>query len=225
MIKINPYIKTLLKENIFYLLSSLFLFVLIIFSFIIGLNKLQDKNKKISLLQDDIQKLEKKIDFFQNKTPDKEKLDSDLKVLNKLIPNSEDYFSIIYALEKISQDTGFLITSYNINVLQSTSEKILLKVRGEGDTSSFLKFLDSYNFSGGRLITSDKIFLNQENQNLIEINLAFYNKKTDLSPQEIIAPSEKIFTEIEKIKEKISFDIVNQNNEELIDYPKKSTLF
>ena len=44
------------------------------------------------------------------------------KILTTLIPETEDYFSIIYALETISQNTGFSIVSYTIN-LSNTSRK------------------------------------------------------------------------------------------------------
>ena len=46
---------------------------------------------------------------MNNSIPQSEKLDEDIKFLNTLIPNTEDYFSIIYALENLSQKSNFII--------------------------------------------------------------------------------------------------------------------
>ena len=56
--------------------------------------------------------------------------------------------------------------------------KIRIKATGVGDSQSFVDFLKNYNFSGGRLITSDKVQLDPNFSGSIIIDLTFYNKNS-----------------------------------------------
>jgi hypothetical protein len=102
-------------------------------------------------------------------------LDDINKILNLLIPNEEDYFSIIFALERISQKTGFIITAYEINLQKSNLQKLSLSITGIGNRNTFLDFVKDYQFTGNRLITIDSIKFSEEMVNETKIDLNFYN--------------------------------------------------
>lgn len=226
-IKIKPYLKSLIKENLGYIIIVLLSFVLILVIIQIYFEQNSGYEMKINSLNQDLTKLQAKANLLNSNIPLSEGLDQDVKFLNSLIPNIEDYFSIIYALEKLSQKTGFLITSYNINIEKSTPDKLRLNIGGIGDSKSFLDFLNQYNFGGGRLITSDKIELSPQFSGVIKIDLTFYNKNTVGSENLNLPTDDKIFKEIEALKQKVNFDFNEKLNEESLDsnYPKKSNPF
>lgn len=192
----------------------------------LSIDRIYKSNDKIKQLTKDIIELEKKVNLYQTSIPSSEKLDEDIKLLNALIPNIEDYFSIIYSLENLSQNTGFIIIDYSVNVGKSTTDKLKLTVTGMGNSDSFLKFLDDYKFGGGRLITSDKIELSSQLSDSIKLDLTFYNKSTNINEQKVVITNSQIFEELEAIKTKVSFDF-NQNETEVVEqtYPRKSNLF
>lgn len=226
-IKIKPFIRHLILANIFYILGSIFALILIFIVIKIGLNQALEFKKKIDVLKKENNQLMNKITLLNSTVPESIILDEDVKFLNTLIPNSEDYFSIIYTLEKLSQKSGFIITDYTVNVGQSTPEKLRISATGTGDSQSFVDFLKDYNFSGGRLITSDKVQLDPNFSGSIIVDLTFYNKKTELSNQLDIAPNVNIYQELEGLKSRVNFSFLNTTQEVVIntDYPKKSNPF
>jgi hypothetical protein len=226
-IKIKPYLKSLIKVNLGYIILMLLSFVLILAIIRIYYEQNLSDEMKIKSLNQDLTKLQSKANLLNSNIPLSEDLDQDIKFLNSLIPNVEDYFSIIYTLENLSQKTGFLVTSYTVNVEQSTSDRLKLSVSGVGDSDSFLNFLNQYNFGGGRLITSDKIELNSQISGVIKIDLTFYNKSAAGSENLTLPSDNKMFTEIEALKKKVNFDInegLTQENPDL-NYPKKANPF
>ncbi len=44
-------------------------------------------------------------------------------VLGMLVPDSEDYFSIIYTLQQISEQSGLMIEEYAVSMGRSTNQK------------------------------------------------------------------------------------------------------
>ena len=225
--KIKPFIKRLIKENIFYIVSNIFIFLLIIVTIKIGLSEIADYKIKIDLLKVENTELMNKITFMNNVIPESNKLDEDVKFLNTLIPNVEDYFSIIYSLEKISQKTNFTITNYTVNVGTSTSEQLKITVTGVGNSQSFIDFLKDYNFSGSRLITSDKIQIDPNFAGSLIINLTFYNKKTEVGDKLETFPNANIYKELEALKAKVNFNLDNNiaTISPSLDYPKKTNPF
>lgn len=225
--KIKPFIRRLIKENIFYIIGNVFIFILIIITVIIGLTENSSYNKKISALKTELSQLQNKITLMNTVIPSSDRLDEDLKFLNALIPNAEDYFSIIYSLEKLSQKTNFIVTEYKINVGNSTAEQLKLSVLGTGDSQSFIKFLKSYNFEGDRLITSDKIQIDPNFFGSIKIDLAFYTKSVSTGKNLEPAPNYKFFEELETLKSKVNFSFDNNlaTNSANLDYPKKNNPF
>jgi hypothetical protein len=99
------------------------------------------------------------------------------KALNTLLPNNEDYFSIIFALEKISQETGFQVIGYEINLKKSTDNKLAITITGIGDRNSFMNFIKNYRFIGNRLITIDNINFTEGGMNQTKIDLNFYHSE------------------------------------------------
>lgn len=226
-LKIKPFLRRLLKENFFYLVGNVFIFVSIVMTIKIGIANNSNYDKKISVLRTELSQLKNKVTLMNTSIPTSLKLDEDLDFLNKLIPNVEDYFSIIYALEKLSQKSNFIITSYTVSVGSSTAEKLKLNVSGTGDSQTFIDFLKNYNFGGGRLITSDKIQLDPNFFGTIKIDLTFYTKKVTNNQNLEIEPDEKIFKELEALKSKVNF-VFKPNvatGEPDFNYPRKGNPF
>ncbi len=181
-IKIKPYIKYLIKENLIYLGFAVILLCLSFFVLNYLFAQYTNNQQKISTLQNDIAALTKKRDLISNlNQTSSENLDNDAKLLTLLIPSAEDYFSIISSLDTLSQKTGFKITSYTIDLKNSTSSKLVLSVTGAGDQQSFFNFLKNYKVGGGRLITSDKIAYTPDINGSTTLTLNFYTDKISLS--------------------------------------------
>jgi len=225
--KIKPFIKRLVKENIYYIIGNVFIFIFIIITVKIGITEITKYKTKIASLELENIQLMNKVTLMNSAIPSSDKLDEDIKFLNTLIPNSEDYFSIIYALENLSQKSNFIITGYTVNIAASTSEKLRMKVTGIGDSKSFIDFLKDYNFSGGRLITSDKVQLDPNFSGSIIIDLTFYNKKTVVANKLEKSPDSNIYKELETLKAKVNFSFDNNSATRSPDlgYPKKSNPF
>jgi len=226
-IKVKPFIKRLVKENIYYIVGNIFIFLLIIVTIKIGFTEITNYKIKIDSLKSENIKLMNKVTLMNSTIPGSEKLDEDVKLLNTLIPNAEDYFSIIYTLEKLSQKSNFIITSYSVNVGKSTSEKLRISVNGVGDNQSFIDFLKNYNFSGGRLVTSDRVQIDPNFSGSVIIGLTFYSKKTGAQKELEMSPNINIYKELESLKAKVNFSFDNgpATASPSLDYPKKSNLF
>jgi len=225
--KIKPFIRRLIRENIIYIAGNVLIFFLIIITIRIGLTENSSYNQKISTLKTELNQLQNKVTLMQTVIPSSEKLDEDLNFLNTLIPNIEDYFSIIYALEKLSQKSNFVVTSYSVNVGNSAVDKLKLEVTGAGDSQSFINFLKDYNFGGGRLITSDKIRLDPNFFSSIKIDLTFYAKAVSTDKNLDLIPDYKFFQELESLKSKVnfSFDSNLTSSSDDLDYPRKNNPF
>ena len=225
--RIKPYLHQLIYKNLVYLISFALIFVFFFLVIKIGLGKILILEIKNKSLTSDINALQTKYNLLNNPLILKENLDEDIAFLNQLIPNVEDYFSIIYALENLSQKTNFNIVAYNINLSSSTKNRLKLLVSGIGDTNSFMNFLEIYNFAGGRLITAEKVSLSPQIPNLIGINLTFYNKKITYNSQTNVKVNENIFEKISSLKKIVSFNFGEVSNEESYDinYQKKTNPF
>src|SRR3972149_9523987 len=119
-IKIKPYLVKLIKENIIYIAGNLLLILLIATVIKIGIDRTAVENRKVDVLKKDISSLQSRFNLLNSVAADSASLDNDIKLLNSLIPNIEAYFSLIYALDALSRKTGFVITSYSVNMKIST---------------------------------------------------------------------------------------------------------
>src|SRR3990170_753339 len=158
--KFNYSIKRLIRDNLIYIFGFFALNLVLIFVVGFYYSQYQKNIVKIQSLTNELSEYNKKKDLldFKNQVIKNEvDLDYINQILTQLIPSEENYFSIVAALEKLSLDTNFIISAYNINVDKSNQEKLSLVIEGEGDPNAFLKFLQEYNYTGGRLITIDQI--------------------------------------------------------------------
>lgn len=117
--------------------------------------------------------------------------------LNKLVPSSEDFFSIFTTLDNLSASTGFIITSYELAVQEGVSGKISLEIGGQGSPETFLNFLQNYKYGGGRLITMDSLdFSPSTSDTSLIVN--FYSK--DINKSDSLSIPKIDTAVIEKIK-------------------------
>ncbi len=183
--KINYFfIKQVQKNSSFLVLFFLdILFIILIIFFYI--QQIKQFNKQKSILKDKIESSEKRKSLIElannlkNRDIDVELINQ---YLNSLIPNNENFFSIITALENLSQETGFMIINYNLDFIDTNSKTVSLKITGIGDMDTFLEFLKNYRFNGGRLITINKIDYYPEDQtnsltNEKNLYLTFYSQQ------------------------------------------------
>lgn len=181
---------------------------------------------KIKSLKEEIDGYDKKkklLDFKSQVLDSEIDMDVANQALSQLIPNKEDYFSILVALEKLSAKTNFIITSYNIVVSASTKEKLAIVIEGEGNPNNFLQFLNEYNFSGGRLVTIDNIEFNQEIFTGAKVNIYVYSGKAGVLKTSDTSSDVDIAT-IKKIIDKVEIQLKDENNQ-VVDYPTKSNPF
>ena len=227
-IKINPYIKYLIVENIFYILISILLVISVFVIPSIMFNTYSKNSDNISQLKKELQEINSKKNAlaFLSSTNSKN-IDEYFNLVSSLIPESENYFTIIYSLNNLSKLTNFNITSYALNLKESTNNKISIQVTGVGNQQEFLNFLKEYNLGGGRLITAEEIKLNSEEFTGITLKLNFYSQKTSLSQQGSV-DYQKVLNKIDKIKDKIKFNFQSNAEEEEIvieEYPTKTSPF
>ena len=230
---IKPYTKSLLNQNLPYIAISLFFVVLACIGPFFMVNKINDNEDKEKKLESDIDTLKTKkvlLDTLSNQSSNT--LTQNLLILNTLIPDSEDYFSIIDTLEKLSGLTNFHIISYTINIsaINASSEKLPIEIVGLGDTQAFISFLNKYNFGGNRLITLDKVeFKPSTGESTYRLNMNFYHSKSTQS-QKITTTLDyqKSFEKLEKFKKQINIQIpqgISQSNQLDTSYPTKSNPF
>lgn len=200
--------------------------ILMIGLVITTINRFASIQEKITLTEKEISDLKTKTEFVNYKQQIiKEGIDIEQvnKVLTQLIPNEEDFFSIIFALEEISKKTNFLIIGYLVNLKLTTPEKLSLTIEGHGDQNTFFNFLKDYRFIGGRLITIDKIDYKTTGFISIKLNINFYSgKETQANaflPAKLSEADKKL---IKDILNKIEYQI---KPEEDLSYPVKSNPF
>lgn len=226
-IVIKPYLINLLKENAVYVGIGIVSVILIIFSTFYNGYKTWTNQETITRLSKEISDLQNRVTIINSTLLTKQDLATDIKLLNTLLPNAEDYFSILSTLEELSQKSNFIVVSYSVNVPKSSPNKVKLIVEGGGDRTSFLSFLKEYNFGGGRLVTSDKIELVPQTSGLIKIDLTFYSKNVIQDKRQQIAITPQTLTEFSQFKNKITYVIKESVSEEELNtsYPKKTNPF
>lgn len=224
--KIDYSIKKSLRDNFLYFVAFFALIGIILLVTVFYVGQFKSNAKRIADLQSEIDLYNKKRDLLEFKNQavkDEVDLDHINQVLSQLIPAKEDYFSIIAALDKLSLQTNFIVTAYNIVVDKSTTEKLAILIEGQGDPNSFLEFLQEYNFSGGRLITIDKIEFRQEAFTGAKVSINVYTGKANET--RAIAKLDDVNSElVERILQKVQIDLKNEDDE-VSDYPTKSTPF
>jgi hypothetical protein len=177
----DRYTLQLFKKNSNYIFATIFLILLNLYIFGFQFSNYYVQKGEIDNKIENLEKITSQRQIISKY--DKKDVDKLYQVISLLVPNKEDYFSIISALENLSSRTGMEILSYSVNFGSSTSEKLVLKIEAKGDILSFKKFLEEYRFKGGRLITMDKIeYTNKDFRSTLDLN--FYTRKVDLKVDE-----------------------------------------
>ncbi len=231
-IRIRPYLKFLLIENTIYIVLGILLIVALLFIPSYFVNDYIANKEKINQLDEELRLIQSKRNALVFLSSSKsENLDDYYNLVTSLIPDSENYFSILYALDNLSEITNFKINSYTINPRAQNINKVSIKVTGTGNHEDFLNFLKEYNVAGGRLITAEKIGLGGSEFTGIMLDLNFYSKKSSLY-QTNKEDYQKILAKLDKIKDKVRFTFNKEETEELKEqeattesYPIKSNPF
>lgn len=225
-IKIDIFTLKLIRENLLYLFFLIFVVLLFVLIIPFQVKRYFDYAQKIKSVGKEIKQLEAKEAIISTVNPDE--VDELIAALDRLLPKTEDYFSIIYALENISYQTGFRISSYSVKFDNKKSTKTQLKIEGEGDLDSFINFLKSYQFKSGRLITINNIKFSSENlTNSLTLN--FYTKevKNLKEPTRLVIDKEGI-DKIKQIAKKLKstkLDFLESSSDLDLDYPTKDNPF
>ena len=203
-------------------------FVLLFFIVFIFYARFNAQKKEVELMTGEVQLLKNRFDTLKyNKSLTEDQIKEYNKLLASLVPETEDFFSIIYALEQISNASQFAITNYTIDVGTSTRERLTLTIEGKGDTNSFLAFLQEYQFAGGRLATSDKISYGGATAGNTKVTLTFYSKRFTFNESvQVPQLSKDDIAKLEAIKQKIKFQFSSSGYQSVsTDYPQKNNPF
>lgn len=224
---LDQYLIRLLKEHSVYIGGLGVLIVLTIVAFSIFFQRYQEQQTQISTLEQDLSGLNQKVEMIRY-SEQIESRNIDIMTLNRsfsrLLPEKEDFFSVIFALEKLSKDTGFVISSYGLNLEKSDVQRLSLSVIGSGNTESFIQFLNNYNFGGGRLITMDSINLNNVGYDELKLDVNFYTAQSTApngSAAIKFTPDDEAL--IQRVQQKIQF--ISDTPTSSPDYEKKNNPF
>lgn len=177
-----------------------FLGILVLFS----LKSMGDEVDKMTALESNVSRLQLRSGILKNnQILAKHNIEEYNKMLAQLVPDHEDFFSIIYALEAISIKTNLNINEYTVNLNMSSKDKVSITIKGDGDSESFMDFLKNYNFGGGRLITSSKLEFSPESTGKIKLSLNFYNKPVPKKIEQSQSISQKDIQLMDEVKGKI----------------------
>jgi len=201
MKSLDLYTLRLVKDNILYFVFLTLFILVIVISTPLFVSGYVGKMKKKDVLKQEIFDLNtKKAVILSYKADQAEEL---ITLLNTLIPSKEDYFSVFSALETISNKSGFRILGYKANLKNAKKGQFALLIEGEGSTNSFIQFLTSYAYSGGRLITIEKAEAKPANTKN-SILLTFYSFDPQLSDTDKLFTIDKtVAAEVSKAKQVI----------------------
>lgn len=173
-------------------------------------SKVNTTKSHITSLQSDISELNRKANNVLVGVPiNSTEVDQFTQMLAVLIPEDEDFFSVLTTLENLSFQTGYTIVKYSITPGNGIDQKLVLQVQGIGDATGFLNFVKNYSFSGGRFITSDDISFNAKDTNSSTINLTFYTQKTSSVSEVNKKLSQKDVQLLRDIKNKTFIELGN----------------
>jgi len=197
----------------FPLFISIVVLILLLFITLSQYQRYESRRGEVELFESEVKSLNERVKTVEiNKVVTQDQIQQFNKLLGSLIPDQEDFFSIIYALEEISIKTNFVISSYSIDLGRSNSEKITLSVEGRGNAESFLRFLQEYQFSGGRLITSDRIEYSGATISNVRITLNLYSKELVLvDSTQIPQITKKDIEKIAAIQKKVTITYTSED--------------
>jgi len=180
-------------------------FLVLVFLVIMSYRSQSDNLLKLAQMQSDINQLKSRASALQqSQAVSVSELEGASQVLSQLVPDSEDSFSIIYALEKIASASGFIIDSYSLSPKLKGMGKVTVDIRGSGDINAFMKFLEVYKFAGSRFVTSDKMDYSGSKAVAKTITLNFYSDKAVVDETNSPQLTEKDIAFFNEIKSKVN---------------------
>ncbi len=209
--RLNYFLVRQIKENSLYLLILVAVIGYLVFLSWFVFANTYDNDAKTRTLQSEIADLTTRRDFINYQQTIRQQgidIDAGNRLLSQLIPDQEDFFSLIYALDTISSQSQFIITGYALTP-SSVASPLSITITGTGDSNSFTKFLSNYNFGGGRLITIDSIkyLTSYAGETSLRINL--YSGKSATTPHYAYRFTDADKQLITRIMSKISVEIKN----------------
>lgn len=210
------------------LILSFVVFLLLLIVVFIFYARFNAQKKEVDLMSGEVLMLSNRFNTLKyNKTLTEDQIKEYNKLLASLIPETEDFFSIIYALEEISSVSHFIITDYAIDINKTSREKLTLTAEGRGNSEEFLNFLQQYQFAGGRLVTSDQIQYGGMNSGSTRITLNFYSKRFAFNETvQVPQLSKEEIQKLEEIKKKITFQFSSSDYQTVTtDYAIKKDPF
>ena len=210
------------------LFLSIGVFILLFIIVFIFYARFNEQNKEVNLMTGEVQMLKNRFDTLKyNQSLTEDQIKEYNKLLASLVPETEDYFSIIYALEQISLESQFTITDYTIDVSKTSKERLTIIAEGKGNPESFLTFLQDYQFAGGRLATSDKIQYGGLNSENTKVVLNFYSKQFTFNESlQVQQLSKEEIAKLNAIKKKIKFQFSSSGYQSVsTEYPSKKNPF
>ncbi len=228
ILHLDKYTLRLIKDNALYLLAYILIPLVFIFSVLFFYNQYTKNAASINSLNSDNKGLKTKIDFIQYKgTLITSGMDINHlnQVFSQLVPDREDYFSILIGLSNLSTQSNFLITNYTVNIDRALPNRISISVEGQGDSTTFLNFLRNYNFGSGRLITIGKIEYSVETLSGSKIIVNFYSGKAETVPEDQIVFSPKDQQLLADIATKVQIQLAAPSEASQAAYPTKALPF
>lgn len=204
----RPYIQFLVRQNAVYF--AIFFILMLVSGFLVPyfIAHINRSTTALNTENREVQRLETRKRILESLVSENSQdIDQDLALITSLIPDSEDYFSMIYSLEKLSQSSGFSINNYVVNLSKSSDKKLSLTVSGQGNTDAFLALLRQYNFGGGRLITAERIGIDPLRAGEVGLSLNFYNEKPTIDANEQLDFQSSI-QELNDLREKVKFSLI-----------------
>lgn len=210
---------------------SMVVFIIILFMMLFSFNNLQSTKDKNNLLTQEVLTLKNRRDNvlvnmkILNENGDFENYNQ---VLGMLVPESEDFFSIIYTLQQLSQQSGLKIEDYVVSIGRSTNQKTSITITYVDDQASFMKFLDLYQYSGGRLVTIPKINWKSDSSGKTKVVLNFYSKGYFPSNEQVFKISKVEQNKVKDILSKIKINLLNPDatsEADTVEYETKDNPF
>lgn len=156
--KHNFALTRILKENVVYAVALLVFSGILIIAATKNTQSIIDTNRKIAAITVEIAELQKQNDTIVRYSP--EELDALIATLNRLLPSTEDYFSIFNSLEVMGINTGVTFTSFSSPFSGTSTDGVLVSAEASGTVSSLLSFLEQYQLAGTRVATIEDITIN-----------------------------------------------------------------
>jgi len=212
------------------ILFPMVIFIIILFITLFSFNNLSSIKRKNELLSQEVLSLKNRRDnILLNLKMLNENSDfiNYNQILGMLVPESEDFFSIIYTLQQISQQSGLIIENYVVSIGRSTNQKTSISITYVNDQTSFMKFLDLYQYSGGRLVTIPKINWKSDSSGKTKVLLNFYSKGYVPTNGQVFKISKAEQNKVKDILSKIKINVLNPEAtpEVSVDYETKDNPF